>query len=365
MKLTEEQLATLVLAFHEGALTTAQQAQLDAYLAVNPDFQSELHDVIYLTPEKQTYQGPSLLKMELENITTYHSEEGHPYEKLAIGQVENILTNSEEKIAASLRNDPIYGEIKDQIQRTVLKPDFEITFPRTEQLLKEIPVRKLNFKMFYYAASSAAALIFAFFIYNQQSSSYPTTTLAHKNNLKKSTDKKMNLERENHQDLNLMQQAAIVSNDDFHQAPKQSMTTLGQIHDGPLPTVSDENSNENVAAIDFAIVDPIEYANPNPNPNAQHQNQIFSQPTQNQGMPTSKAFTKEPVTVKTFLLQKTNERLFGTAAPSTDLRYETMARYASETIGLPVKYAVEEGSQRDKIVFQLGPISIERSRVKK
>lgn len=363
MNLTEEQLATLVLAFHEGVLTTEQQAQLDAYIAVYPDFQSELHDVIYLTPEQQKYPGPSLLRIEPENITSYASEEGHPYEKLAIGQVENILTNSEEKIAASLRNDPIYGEIKDQIQRTVLKPDYKITFPRTEQLLKEIPVRKLNFKMFYYAASSAAALIFAFFIYNQQSSSYPTTTLAHKNNLKKSTDKKMNLERANHQDLNLVQQAAIESNNDAHQAPKQSMTTLGQIHDGPLPTVSDENSNENVATIDFAIVDPIEYANPSPN--TQHQNQVFSQPTQNQGMPTSKAFTKEPVTVKTFLLQKTNERLFGTAAPSTDLRYETMARYASETIGLPVKYAVEEGSQRDKIVFQLGPISIERSRVKK
>ena len=77
------------------------------------------------------------------------------------------------------------------------------------------------------------------------------------------------------------------------------------------------------------------------------------------------AFTKEPITVKAFLLQKTNEKLFGTAAPSTDIRYETMARYASETIGLPVRYAVEEGSSRDKVVFQLGPISIERTRSKK
>ena len=77
------------------------------------------------------------------------------------------------------------------------------------------------------------------------------------------------------------------------------------------------------------------------------------------------AFTKEPITVKAFLLQKTNEKLFGTATPSTDMRYETMARYASETIGLPVRYAVEEGSSRDKVVFQLGPISIERTRSKK
>jgi hypothetical protein len=77
------------------------------------------------------------------------------------------------------------------------------------------------------------------------------------------------------------------------------------------------------------------------------------------------ALAKEPVTVKTFLLQKTNERLFGTTSPTADLRYETMARYASETIGIPVRYDVEEGSATDKIVFQLGPISFERSRAKK
>lgn len=64
-------------------------------------------------------------------------------------------------------------------------------------------------------------------------------------------------------------------------------------------------------------------------------------------------------------VQDASERFFGTATPSTDIRYEAMARYASETIGLPVRYAVEEGSSRDKVVFQLGPISIERTRSKK
>lgn len=363
MKLTEEQLATLVLAFHEGALTAAQQAQLDAYLVVNPDFQSELNDCIYLTPEQQTYQGPSLLKIELENITSYDSEEGHPYEKLAIGQVENILTSSEVKIEASLRNDPIYGNVKQQIQHTVLKPDLGIKYPRTELLIKEAPIRKLNYKMYYFVASSAAALIFTFFIYNQQSASYPTKLLAHKITLKKGTDKKMNFERANHQDLNVVQQASVQTNHDDLQNPKQSDLVITHIHEGPSePQVSENPTNIFTEGI-LAIQDPIEFANTYPNP--QGQNQIFPQPTQSQGIPTSKAFTKEPVTVKTFLLQKTNERLFGTAAPSTDLRYETMARYASETIGLPVKYAVEKGAQRDKIVFQLGPISIERSRVKK
>lgn len=361
MKLTEEQLATLVLAYHEGELTPEQQAQLDAYLVVNPDFQSELHDVIYLNPEQQNYSGPSLLKIEFEKITTYNSEEGHPYEKLAIGQVENLLTTAEEKIEASLQNDPRFGKIKHQIQQTILKPDLQITYPRTNQLLKEIPVRKLNYKMLYFAASSAAALILTFFIYNQQSAPYPTRMLAHKNNLKKSPNKKMDLERANRQDLFLVQQASAQTYNDDLQNLKQSDFVLTHIHEGPQALTTIENPYENTANIDFAIVDPIEYEITNP----KNQNQIFPQPTQSQGLPASKAFTKEPVTVKTFLLQKTNERIFGTATPSTDLRYETMARYASETIGLPVKYAVEEGNQHDKIVFQLGPISIERTRNKK
>jgi hypothetical protein len=363
MKLTEEQLATLVLAFHEGALTAEQKMQLDSYIAFNPDFQSELDEFVYLTPDQQKYHGPTLLKMELENITSYDSEAGHPYEKLAIGQVENILTSSEEKIEASLQHDPNYQSVKKQMQFTILNPDLQIKYPRTEQLIKEIPVRKLNYKIFYYAASSAAALIFTFFIYNQQSSSYPTKMLAHKNNLKKSSDKRLILERSNSLDLNRTQQAPVESSNHRSPASIQASIALDHIHEGPPSTESIENPNENVVDIDFAIVDPIEYTNSNPN--ATHQNQVFSQPAQNHGIPTSKVFTKEPVTVKTFLLQKTNERLFGTAAPSTDMRYETMARYASETIGLPVRYAVEEGSSRDKVVFQLGPISIERNRAKK
>jgi hypothetical protein len=77
------------------------------------------------------------------------------------------------------------------------------------------------------------------------------------------------------------------------------------------------------------------------------------------------AFQKEPVTMKAFLLQKTNERIFGTAAPSTDLKFETLARYASESVGIPVRYEVKEAQNRDKLVFQLGPITIEKTRTKK
>lgn len=75
--------------------------------------------------------------------------------------------------------------------------------------------------------------------------------------------------------------------------------------------------------------------------------------------------SKEPITMKAFLIQKTNERLFGVAQPTPQQRYETVARYANQSIGVPVKYAVKETEGTEKIVFQLGPISVERNRAKK
>jgi hypothetical protein len=109
-------------------------------------------------------------------------------------------------------------------------------------------------------------------------------------------------------------------------------------------------NNNNQTSLGLLHSDP----NTNPNVTEQGNRQVVKS-----------ALAKEPVTVKTFLLQKTNERLFGTTAPTADLRYETMARYASETIGIPVRYDVVEGAATDKVVFQLGPISFERSRAKK
>lgn len=362
MKLTEKQLATLVLAYHEGELTSAQRLELDAYLLANPDFQNELADLIFLTPDQQSYNGPSLEKNEFEQIKIYSSESGHPYEKLAIGLLENELSHHEMSLVDSLKHDQHFLGIQKQMAFTQLKPDPQISYPRTEQLLQEVPIRSINQKLYYFAASAAAALVLAVFLINQQSPSGPTVMSAQKNIFKKNVQKKIVQDHTPNLDNKLTQQASVNANHILSHIPNEPNIVLTHIHEGPFPIEINENRIDFDPGI-LAVIDPIE--NENSNLNAQQQNQIFSQPTQNQGLPTSKAFTKEPVTVKTFLLQKTNERLFGTAVPSTDTRYETMARYASQTIGLPVRYEVEQGAQRDKIVFQLGPISIERTKSKK
>lgn len=360
MKLTEEQIATLVLAFHEGELTAAQRIELDAYLLANPDFQEELNDFILLTPDEQFYKGPTLLKNDFDQISIYASETGHPYEKLAVGVLENELAPNEKRMVESLQQDQHFLEVQHQMAMTKLKPDLHIVYPRTAQLLQEIPLRRINQKFYYYVASAAAALISAVFLINQQSVVQPKGALAVKDNIKKNTGPKEIQTPVKATDFNLSQQVSLASNFTATDVSEQTFIELQHVQESSVPNeIQQNNSYLNPGVL--ATIDPIV----NEHSDQISPSQVENPTVSNQRVMPSKAFIKEPVTVKTFLLQKTNERLFGAAAPSADLRYETMARYANQTIGIPVRYEVEEGDQRDKIVFQIGPFSLERSRSKK
>jgi hypothetical protein len=363
MKLTEVQIADLILAYHDGTLSKEQTALLNDFLAANPDFQFDLEDPIELIPKQLSYSGPSLLKTNLENIATYASEEGHPYEKLAIGNLEGILSPNEELLLSQLGQDSNYQKVAAQIQHTQLQPDLNITYPRIETLLKVAPIRRIHFKSVVATISaSAAAILLTIFLIGQENDQ---PGLIQKKTLVQAKLKANKKEIINH--------TGEVTTGFFASATNAKVADHPHIVDLPprdciveeiIPSAPEnpeifvaQNANQAAFSNDNNKTSiGLLHTNQNTNPNDPQQGNI----------PVVKsALAKEPVTVKTFLLQKTNERLFGTTAPTADLRYETMARYASETIGIPVRYDVEEGTATDKIVFQLGPISFERSRAKK
>jgi hypothetical protein len=364
MKLTEVQIADLILAYHDGTLSKEQTALLNDFLAENPDFQFDLEDPIELIPEQLSYLGPSLLKTNLENMATYASEEGHPYEKLAIGNLEGILSPNEELLLKELNQDTNYQKVAAQIQHTQLQPNLNITYPRIETLLKEAPIRRIQFKSVVATISASAAVILLTIFLIGQENNQPgsiqkkTVAKAHTKSNKKA----------------IINHSGEVTTALFASATNTKVPEHPNIVDLPprdcivqeiIPSAQ-ENSEffvaQNINQAALANNDNnhtslgLMQANQNSNPNV---------PEQGNRPVVKSALAKEPVTVKTFLLQKTNERLFGTTTPTADLRYETMARYASETIGIPVRYDVVEGPATDKIVFQLGPISFERSRAKK
>ena len=363
MKLTEVQIADLILAYHDGTLSKEQTALLNNFLAENPDFQLDLEDAITLNPEPITYSGPSLLKSNLENIATYASEEGHPYEKLAIGNLEGILSPNEALLLKELGQDTNYQKVAAQIQYTQLQPDLNITYPRIETLLKEAPIRQIQFKNVVATISaSAAAILLTLFLIGQE---HDQPGLIQKKTFAKANIKSNKKAINNHSESAPSELLASNINPQIALHPQLvDLPPRDCIVEEIIPSAQENPEifvaqNVNQAALannnnqtSLGLL----HSDQNTNPNVLEQGN---------GPVVKSALAKEPVTVKTFLLQKTNERLFGTTTPTADLRYETMARYASETIGIPVRYNVEEGSATDKIVFQLGPISFERSRTKK
>lgn len=354
MNLTEAQLAHLILAYHEGTLTVEEQQLLQSALLDNPEIAADLEFNPALTISNETYNGPSLVRSHLENLAVYSSEEGHPYDKLAIGSIEGLLSKDDELIEAELTDDAVYLDFKKRIKQTQLLPNEEISFPNQELLLKEAPIRVFSFKKYVYPISAAAAILIAILLVNQNASD-PASI---KSMQKGVASKKSVVQSTNDQNIATTLKPAPLNNN-YQSVTHIHETVPGNSRDCILP-LPDEPFVQEVYAQNRIENGPNQGLS-TPNPTAE-QNVSNTEP-QAQNSPS--AFAKEPITVKAFLLQKTNEKLFGTAAPTTDLKLETFARYASQTVGIPVQYRVEEMTDSDKIVFQLGRFSVERNRTKK
>ncbi|MEY5000507.1 MAG: hypothetical protein RLZZ211_543 [Bacteroidota bacterium] len=351
MNLTEAQIAHLILAFHEGTLSNAEKAQLDALVQENSAFAFDLEAFPTLISPSIQIDSTAFTHPLLEDLAIYKNEEGHPLEKLIVGSLEGTLNAQEQKVVQAYAADAHYQKLQKQFAHTKLLPDQAIHYPDVDKLLKNAPIRSLNWKHYATITSSAAAVLLAVFLIGQANT---------------------------HQDPiqgKAKQQARVVPTKKSTQV--QSIT----IQRSPVephhidqvaihPHVIGEPPRDCIVPIIYPIheVQPeIQIAQlSSPNAALPEETTPAQMSSMNLAQSNLSAFQKEPITMKAFLLQKTNEKLFGTAAPTTDLKFETLARYASESVGIPVRYQVEEAApHQDKLVFQLGPITIEKTRSRK
>ena len=354
MNLTEAQLAHLILAFHEGTLSADERQQLENHILEHPEISEDLEQHPILTVSNESYNGPSLVRSQLENLEVYKSEEGHPYDKLAIGAIEGLLSKEEDIFEAHLTNDGIYLNFKKRVQQTQLKPNKSIVFPFQDQLLKEAPIRAFSFKKYVYPVGAAAAIFTGILLVNQNASAPSSLkpiqkgVASNKSVVQQTNGKKMATTLKPSPLKNTYQSVTHI-HEVVSQVPRDCIIPLQE--QAIFQEVYAQNVIVNRPNQDLSALNPTsEQHGSNTEPQAQN---------------SPSAFAKEPITVKAFLFQKTNEKLFGTAAPTTDLKLETFARYASQTVGIPVQYRVEEMTDCDKIVFQLGRFSVERNRSKK
>lgn len=354
MTLTEAQLAHLILAFHEGILTADEKQQLENYILEHPEISDDLEIQPKLSRSNESYNGPTLIRTQFEELEVYQSEEGHPFDKLAIGALEGVLSKEEEIIEAQLIDDELYQDFKKRVQQTQLSPNEQTTFPNQKLLLKEVPIRVFSFKKYVYPISAAAAILVAVLLVNQNASDPAVLKQIQKG----VASKKSVVQPTNGKNIATTLKPAPLENK--YQAVTHIHETVPENSRDCILPLPDEPIVQELYAQTGIENDP-HHAQNAPNSSAQ---QPWST-TEPQAQNSPNAFAKEPITVKAFLLQKTNEKLFGTAAPTTDLKLETFARYASQTVGIPVQYRVEEMTDSDKIVFQLGRFSVERNRTKK
>lgn len=351
MKPNEAHIAHLILAFQDRSISSAEKLELDELILAYPEYAHDLEPIKLQPPTSENCAVSHLLRPEYENLQIYNEEEGHPYDKLAIGSLEGLLNTDELLLEATLQQDALYIKNKQKYVQTILNPDQSIVYPHLNNLIKDPPVRRLTFKKMAVTMSSAAAILLAVFVMNRNPSEITTQNSV-----------KPNATKANQTPVKLATPTQVTQ-------PKSKLLHQALIH--PHQTIEPEK-RDCIVAFPEPKEPVLQYAQ-NATVNQVNQQQNYSNPSSgqdaaialNSNPAPSSALTKEPITVKSFIIQKTNERLFGTPAPSTDLRYETMARYASQTIGLPVRYEVESGAATDKIIFQLGPISIERNRSKK
>jgi hypothetical protein len=350
MRLTEIQLAHLALAYQDNSLTTAEKELLEVYLAQHPEFEEELQFAPKLTSD-DLYIGPKLDYPSLEGLSIYQDEEAHPFEKLAIGSFEGLLSKEEITIEEGFLDQLIYQDTKKKIELTKLITNEQIIFPRHDILFKDSKIRSLSLQKYLYWTSAAAAVFFAAFLLNNSFSTKPTSAKSDVMHAQKrktiSTDK--NLANTKNQKI------------------KPSSSGPSILVSVPIEAPDLEESilqEEPPSTAFYAFNSAIEASNNNALNVAQTPIEENTALTQS-ALVQEGTNRKEPITMKAFLIQKTNERLFGVAQPTPQQRYETVARYANQSIGVPVKYAVKETEGAEKIVFQLGPISVERNRAKK
>ncbi|MEN9699978.1 MAG: hypothetical protein RLZZ301_1176 [Bacteroidota bacterium] len=357
MNLSEAQLAHLVLAYHEDQLSTNERHLLDDYLKAHPELQEELTSFIYLDHSDAQYKGSSLIKENLENVTCYAEEQGHPYEKLAIAAQEGELSAVEKKLLIALETDPAYQFIAQQISQTVLIPDYNMQFPNLQRLEKQQPVVRFV-PYLTYAAVAVAALFIGVLLVIWPSS--PTRHFAQQGKKDKNPPSKLAQAPEAPvvSSVNSTHPMQSTSHLRFDSVSDTSVRIISVIPDQQGHSALQNNSTDGLNTLSRQAV-------------ATTTQPVLLHDTDQYSMVSEKAAagplkpSSESITMKAFLVQKGNERLFGTAKPSEQQRIETITNYAQQTIGIPLNYSHLNEASRERTVWQIGPIRIEKSSAKK
>lgn len=350
MNWSKEHLEARMLDALEGRLTDDQLIQLQQLLKENPEF-GDLDDAMIFVHEDQAIQFDHsvLLKMESFNPAAYVTEEGTDKEKMSIAKMEGVLSKQEEKDFEHLLK--VDQELKQQwelVQQTKLIPNAQTHFPSIKTLIKErgkvIPFR------LYFSDVAAASIIFLLFLnWPRQGSQAKTASKTTQKPTKVvQKDTKVQIAETNKTNYKFSVQPKYRGIEHVDPRPNDTRDCIVQ---EVFPEVEQIPSAQSIY-LTQPIVDPIELAAVNPT----------AETTYN-AVNNSKSI--EPIGIREFVIQKGNEKLFGTAKPTTAEKYTSITNYLAQATKIPITYTEKEDEKVKTTYFKLGFITIERKQTKK
>jgi hypothetical protein len=345
MNWTKEHIEARMIDAMDGNLSAEDLHKLREYLQEFPEFGSLVDDYPRINDSlMEQFPEESLLKKFPFAPKTYESQEGQAIEKMAIAKLEGLLSEREEQdFDQALKVESALQKEWQFVNQSILKPDKDILFPNEESLLKEL--RIIPWRSY---VSSAVAACILFFLYLGWPSQGPTENATSKSKFKTTP-------------ILLQNKRNQIVTAPVWTANKSSLKPINEEHFDPIKNeFPDCIIPENYTESSEQLAQVLTQEQPSGLP-------IETSPINAINNQTSRTFTasQEPIGLKEFVIQKGNERLFGTSNPSVSERYATIANYMAKSTNIPIDYEQSENEDSETTYLRLGFISIERKRAKK
>jgi hypothetical protein len=353
MNWSKEHLEARMLDALEGRLSDDQMIQLQQLLLENPEF-GDLADSMIFVHQDETieFDHSALLKKESFIPSAYVTEVGSDKEKMAIAKLEGVLSKQEEKDFEHLLK--VDQELKQQwelVQQTKLIPNAQTHFPSIKTLIKERG-KVIPFRLYFSYAAAASIALLLFLNWPTQGSQVKSARKATQKPtgvVQKDTkvQVKVQVAETNRTNYKLSAKLKNISVEHVDPSPNDTRVCIAQ---EIFPEVEQSPSSQSLY-LTPPIIDPIELAT------------VTSPSEPMRTFSSSK--NSEPIGIREFVIQKGNEKLFGTAKPTTAEKYTTITNYLAQSTKIPITYIEKEDEKVKTTFFKLGFITIERKQTKK
>lgn len=348
MMITKENIEAYLLDYQEGNLSQFEIKELMDFVAMHPEFKDDLDiQPLPIDPSIEFSNKESLKKTIAIKPLVFDSLNENEEELFIVAKIENELNETEAlHFNRALQVDKNFEAQFKAYSKTIIPVDNSLIFENKDELRKVGVITPLfNFKRALSYAAAASVLLFAGYLFFRTSPKVEeekkSAGIEKSKKEKQITPNSVEEKQESIQfanDFNTTIKSKVNSNDSLPKTnnsvvPQEPILVAQEVDSSKF---TPENNNQ-----DFAFVAPIETTNPT----------IESS--------SSKA---ETLTVKSYLLQKVNQILFGKSNPSDEEKYASFSQKVSTATGISFDFKRRKSRSNKEFHLKIGKFSIDRKK---